>query len=272
MDIESLDTNKSAQKLKAEQKKFCEDKLYSLKLQCSEKLEGIERWRIKMKAKHGHDGPLPPVLATSELLRDDDELAENIKKKLLAGLSRAEDAEVAGGLFVEYIQKVKDREQTIQKGMAKAQNVKSHLGELMASRAGDEKKLFALEQESFKYKSSHSEIIILEKSLERQKEEKRAKGDSRSHSKEDEEYKQFIKKNNEAFKGVKKAYGAKVAEKMQLDHRKEIGELAYIQHAERRSEIKRVHGLLQRIGSTIESTSASEYLIAQTNLVNYSVY
>lgn len=249
------------QKFKMEQIRFLEEKLATIRGQYEAKLEGIERWRIKMKAKHRveHDLPLTP-----ELLAGDQKLFEGVISKL--GVN-TRDKEGVSKSFAEYAKILKEREQNIQKLMAKAQNVKTHIEELMTARHGDEKKLFALEQESIKYKTNYGEICANEKTLEREKEKKKGKLELGWHKREQGKFREYLKKNDELLKDVKKNYGTKMADKLKMERRKELGELALVQQIDRQSEIKNLHTTLQRITSVLDSAEPFDTLSSQIKLV-----
>eukprot|EP01022_Parablepharisma_sp_SALTPOND_P018924 TRINITY_DN315_c0_g1_i1.p1 TRINITY_DN315_c0_g1~~TRINITY_DN315_c0_g1_i1.p1 ORF type:complete len:1270 (+),score=220.97 TRINITY_DN315_c0_g1_i1:2620-6429(+) len=257
---------RTAQKLKEEQVKFLNEKFETSKSQFEERLKAIEQWRVKMKAKYKIDQTDPISI---ELLREDPELVKAVAYKLAEYVDNEDMKGKIESEFEEYVKKLVGREYEIQKAMAKAENAKSHLAEVIAETKDTEKKLLALEQEGIKYKSVFGEICVNVKSLENQKMEKQLVANSKIRKKEDEEYKVFLRKNNEIFKGVLKNYGVKMAEKIKAEHKKEIGELALVQQVERRNEIRKVHETLQRISFVIELSEPFDHLELQINYVQF---
>ncbi len=254
---------KNSQRLRQEQVRFLEEKLGAITAQYNAKLEGAERWRVKAAAKYGGrtaSSSADEVAVTKQMLSNEEEL---VSKALL----KLGDGERMKATVSDYRDKVKAREQNVQKLIAKAENVKSHIAELTETKTAEEKKLFALEQESLKYKDSYSEICVSEKTLEHQREDRRAKLEAGVMRKEEEGYRDFLKKNGENFSMLRQTYGIKMADKIKQDHRKEIGELALVHQLERRNAIRKAHSDLQRLTAVLDSTAMSDSLTAQLGMI-----
>eukprot|EP01022_Parablepharisma_sp_SALTPOND_P004400 TRINITY_DN120220_c1_g1_i1.p1 TRINITY_DN120220_c1_g1~~TRINITY_DN120220_c1_g1_i1.p1 ORF type:complete len:1293 (+),score=291.69 TRINITY_DN120220_c1_g1_i1:80-3880(+) len=253
--------NVGMKRVKEGQVRFMEEKLSAMKLQFQAKMEGIERWRIQMKAKFRVSEEENVEVVPKELLEDDAEIVTAVSRKVLIKIEHPEDKQEFEKLFNRYIGKIKEREQSIQKIAAKSENAKSRLEEITKEKINCEKRMSELEQESIKYKNEFNAISIKEKALERQRDDRNAQLELELQKQGEEDFIEFLKKNEAIFKGVKKTYGAKVAEKIKQEHKKEITDLAIAQQLERRNMIKDVHKTIQHLNQVIESTEAVDKLL-----------
>jgi len=264
--MEGENQGKTQKFLKEEQIKFLTEKLGQMTKLFEEKLQGIEQWKLKMKAKFKiSDENIDPV--NFELLKDDKEICEKICHRLIENIDNESQKSKIIELFSQYDSELLKREQEIQKLLAKSQNSNQHIEEIKTLKKQNDKKLKVLEQESIKYKTSYSEICISVKSLELQKNEAEKISTNKINTKETLEYEAFLSKNKDVFSSVKKNYGAKMAEKIKADHRKEIGELALIQQQIRRDEIKKQHKILQTANNVLDNEEPIQILENQINHV-----
>ena len=255
--------------LRQEQVRFLNEKMAVAKLVFEEKLKAIEQWRIRMKAKLRVDEKvmLEPTIS-AEFLKDDSELTHNVLQRLITSAKSKKVTEITvKEAFNQYLSSLEEREQAIEKLLARMQNVKSHLTETLARHSEGEKKNQELEQEGMQCKSAYAEICVNEKSLEQKKMEKEDSASVSVKRKEEEDYKTFLRKNNEIFKGVKKTHGVNMVEKIKAEHKKEIGELALIKQVERKREIRKTHETLLKVKAILESQEVFEHLTSQINLV-----
>ena len=164
-------------------------------------------------------------------------------------------------IFNKYIVLLKEREQAIQKILAREENLKSRVDDLV-----EEKKLCAnridqLDQESMKLKSDVEVFASKEKDLEYQNDYRTAQLELELHKQGEEDFKEFLKKNEEIFKGVKRTYGNKIVEKIKMEHKKEITELAITQHADRKNMVKNVYKSIHHINEIVKTNETTEKLI-----------
>ncbi len=254
-------------KVKRDQIRFMEEKLAAMRAQLQAKMEGIERWRIQMKAKFRvGDETLDQILGKEVLVSDQDSL-ETISRKISIKIEHPGDKKEFERTFAVYAEKLKAREQQIQKLVAKAQNMRSHLSELSESHDKDDQRLTELEQEGLKLRNEYSEVAMREQTLEHQRDDRQAQLELGIRKQGEDDFNEFLKKNEQVFKGVKKTYGTKVAEKIKQEHKREINELAMTQQLERRNAIRAVHSTIQRLSLVIESTEACDKLVPQINEV-----
>lgn len=256
-EIKSLEGNSSKRastQIKMEQMKVLESNLASLNILYESKLESVEKWRIQMKAKHKVADEEAKGDIHSYMLGSESEYVANLIKKICSKLHSEEEKKEIEKALLTYAQKVREREIGIQKALAKAENIKNHLQELEIVKQENESKLIVLEQETPRLKSEYLAILQNEKAYIKQKETGKISFEHGISKQGDEEYKEFLKKNDDIFKGVKKAYGSKAAEKMKVEHRKEIGVLTNVKQIERRQMIKSVHEELIRINAILNNT------------------
>jgi len=251
---------------KENQIKFMEDKLIKMKMLFQAKMEGIERWRIQMKAKYKVTDEDSKNLIPKELLENDNEILNSVTKKILIKIEHPGERQDFEKLLSDYLFKVKEREQEIQKIYAKLQNAKNRLDEVLQEKISNEKKLSEIDQETVKFKAEYNSILLKEKALEHQIFDRNAQLELELRKQGEEDFQEFLKKNEHIFKGVKKTYGAKMSEKIKQEHKKEIIELAICQQAERRNMIKDVHKTIQHLNEMIENTEIPEKLLPVINI------
>lgn len=237
-----------------DQLNFMQEKLATMKTQCQAKIECAERWRIQMKAKYKVSEAEEAIPA--EMLVFDPESIDELIKKMVIRVDHPEDKKQFEQLFRDYVQKVKDRELQIQKLTAKGQNMKNHIEELKENKEKDQKRLIELEQDNIKLKNDYNVICMNEKALEQQKEDRQSLLEIGLFKQGEDDFNDFLKKNEQVFKDVKKTYGKKILEKIKQEHKKEIGELAISQQLERRNAIRELHNAIQHITSVVDSHDA----------------
>lgn len=240
------DDEKGRAKVKEGQIRLLEEKLMATKMQYQVKLEFIELWRVQMKAKLqiNENEEIAPV--------KDEKYIESIINELGSSIKNKQQFEETLRL---YLQKAKDREQKIQKIVAKDENLKSHQDDLMEEKKIEDKKLQELDQESIALKNSYTTAILNEKTLEKLKKEK-----------EDDLF-TGGQKNEQIFSGVQKSLGTKAAQKIKKEHKKEISELEIAQQVHRRRAMRYAHSTIKRISKLIESKDIENYTVSQINSV-----
>jgi hypothetical protein len=220
------------------------------KMQYQVKLEFIELWRVQMKAKlqieEKDNKEIAPV--------KDEKYIETINHELGSSIKNKQQFEETLRI---YIQKAKEREQKIQKIVAKDENLKSHQSDLMEEKKIEDKKLQELDQESIALKNSFTTAILNEKTLEKLKKEK------------EEELLTGGQKTEQMFSGVKKTLGNKAAQKMKTENKKEISELAIAQLVHRRKAMRYAHSTIKRISKLIDTKDIEETIHFHINSVNY---
>ena len=254
---------KGQTKLKLDQLKFLEGKLATVRLHYQAKMESIERWRIQMKAKLQvtDDGPEDRdlVLPTEK----EAEFLEAILKRVSIRIEDPDEKADFESTFQRYVERLKDREQNLHRCYAKTQNLKSHLTELVGARGTLSQTLKDCEQSNVKYKADLAGVLLRERALEQQKNDSAAQLEFELRRQGEDQFDEFLKKNEAIFKGVKRTYGAKIAEKIKQEHKKEINEIAIAQQLERRNEIRAVHTRLQELKFVLGGREESERLVVQ---------
>ena len=252
MEIENMkDQNPGIKKIKESQIQIMEDKLSEAHLLFQAKMEAVEKWKIQMRAKFES---LEEGNTEQELLADDARTVETIYRKIVIKIEDTKEKAEFQQEFNEYIEKLKEREQSIQKVVARGENLRARIEELKEEIKTYKDDIEQLEREYLKYKSDLNGLTPKLKDLEEQNDYRTAQLELELHKQGEEVFKQFLKKNEEMFKELKRTYGNKIAEKKKQEDKKKITELAVAQHAKRRNMVKKVFKEIQHMNKIIKGS------------------
>ena len=232
-----------------EEIKAMEDKYTLAKLSLDEKINEADQWKVNMSSmlKINKDDSLP-----KELLIEVPELIESIIQTLQ---TKAGSEEVAL-VIKDYQRKLIDREQFIQKLVAKSQNLKSHIEELSSENDKYTINLKVMEKKGQEYKNKFREMCVNVKSLENKIKQRRGKIEAALKAKHDE-YNKFIRTENTFKKGGKQKKEAA----------KNNDELELIKQEDQKKRIRTISERLRLVNNILGMSQNLEDLNIQINSV-----
>ena len=221
------------------------------KLSLDEKINEADQWKIHMSSmlKITKDDSLP-----KELLSESTELIECISQTLQTKAGNEEIALV----IKDYQKKLIDREQSIQKLVAKSQNLKSHVEELCSENEKYTINLKVMEKKGQEYKNKFREMCVNVKSLENKIKQRRDKIEAALKTKHDE-YNKFIR-TDDTFKK-----GGKLKQKKEAS--KNNDELELIKQEDQKKRIRTISERLRFVNNILGMSQNLEDLNIQINSV-----
>jgi len=222
------DDNASLEEITAEENKY--NVMSSL---LDEKTQAIDQWKSNMKSILRVDkmDSLP-----KELLIPNPELLQAITKAL-----KEKGGEEAGYVMKEYFKKLDEREQAVQKVMARIENIRNHVEELHTDNKEYTKKLEVMENEGQKQKTKFRELSVIAKSLEN----KIKKGEEKINALLKESYKESMKKKG-----------------------KKANTFNAVKQKDRRQKIRTLYERLREVNRLLETNKDTEEIDMQMQSVN----